>query len=135
MLEIFPSVIGFIFQLLEKVKSHYYPFLLPSRPTERNAGSIGDKEKERMKLQMNYVFSLKLALLPGAPLQTCFLRKAPHPPARASLPMVILSSPPQAHFTEMESDRQGDLLLWGSWEGNTKHYIKHRHQASSFGLH
>ena len=56
LLEIFPLVIGFIFQLLEKVSCHYHPCLLPARPTEREVGSTGDKEGERMKLLMNYCF-------------------------------------------------------------------------------
>lgn len=112
LLESFPLVIGFIFQLLEKVDSHYHPCFLPSGPTEGEVESTGSKEEERIKLQMNYYFFFSLlALLPGAPSQSCFLRKAPHQLARASWPMVSVSFPPQAHFTEIESDRQGDLLL------------------------
>lgn len=137
MLEIFPLVIGFIFQLLEKVNSHYHPCFLPARPTEREVESTGDKEGERMKLLTNYCFFFfsLLALFPGALSLSCFFRKASHQPAGASLAMVIVSFPPQAHFTEIGSDRQGDLLLLDSWEGNTKHYIRHCHQASSLGLH
>jgi hypothetical protein len=96
------------------------------RERERESESLGDKEKERMKLQKNFTL-----LPPGALAQSCFLGKA----GQASLPMVIVSFSPQAHFTKIGSDRQGALLLSGSWEGNTKHYIKHCHQASSFGLH
>ena len=55
LLEIFPLVIGFIFQLLEKVVSHYHPCLLP-QGQQREVGSTGDEEGERMKLRMNYCF-------------------------------------------------------------------------------
>lgn len=115
MLEIFPLVIGFIFQLLtEKVVSHYHPCLLP-QGQQREVGPLATKEGERTELRMNYCFLL--ALFSRCPLSVIFFRKASHQLAGASLAMVIMSFPPQAHFTKIGSDRQGDLLLLSSWEG------------------
>lgn len=74
LLEIFPLVIGFIFQLLEKVESHYHPCLLPSRPMEREVGSIVDKEKGRMKLQVSY-FSLSTGFTSRCPLAVMLPQK------------------------------------------------------------
>lgn len=76
LLEIFPLVIGFIFQLLEKVDSHYQPCLFPSRPAEREVGSVGDKEGEGMKLQMNYYFFLSAGFTSRCPLSVMLLQKS-----------------------------------------------------------
>lgn len=61
---------------LRKSRVSLSPLPSPPRPTEREVGSAGDKEGERMKLRMNYCFFLSTGFISRCPLSVMLLQKS-----------------------------------------------------------